>query len=139
MYAQADLDCSPTPKRLTAKRERAIIALMSETSVAAAARATGVGERTMHTWLRDDDFRQAYREARRQAFDRAISMTQQYAAAAVRTLLQVMADKESGAAARVSAAVALLKFGREGMELDELQERVERLEMIDGQATEVTR
>ena len=136
---KGDQASSPLPEQLTAKHERAIIALMSESSVAAAARAAGVGERTIHSWLRDEDFRASYRRARQEAFDRAISMTQQYAAAAVKTLLQIMADKESGAQARVSAAVALLKFGREGMELDELQARVERLEMIDGEATEVQR
>ena len=41
-----------------------------------------------------------------------------------------------------ATAVALLRFGREGMELDELQERVERLEqreVIEGEATEVKR
>ncbi|MCA9306023.1 MAG: hypothetical protein KDA16_05795 [Phycisphaerales bacterium] len=138
-YITGDRESSPLSEQTTAKQERAIIALMTESSVAAAARAAGVAERTIHTWLRDEAFRDLYRRARREAFDRAISMTQQYAAAAVKTLLQVMADKGASHQSRVSAAVAVLRFGREGMELDELQARVERLEMIDGEATEVTR
>lgn len=141
-YLKGDQESSPLSEQTTSKQERAIIALMTESSVAAAARSAGVAERTIHTWLREEAFRDLYRRARREAFDRAISMTQQYAAAAVKTLLQVMADKGASHQSRVSAAVAVLKFGREGMELDELQERVERLEqrdIIDGEATEVKR
>ncbi|MCA9282246.1 MAG: hypothetical protein H6812_10385 [Phycisphaeraceae bacterium] len=141
-HITGERESSPLSEQTTSKQERAIIALMTESSVAAAARSAGVAERTIHTWLRDEAFRDLYRRARREAFDRAISMTQQYAAAAVKTLLQVMADKGASHQSRVSAAVALLRFGREGMELDELQERVERLEqreVIEGEATEVKR
>ena len=49
-------------------------------------------------------------------------------AVAVATLVKVMQDGAAPPSAKVSAAGMLLKFGREGMELDDLAERVETLE-----------
>jgi hypothetical protein len=116
------------PRALKPTQERAIVALLAEPSVAAAARAANVGLRTLHQWLRDREFVREYREARRQAFGHAISMTQRYAPMAVNTLAKVMADPQAPFTAKVAAAAALLKFGRESIELDELVERVENLE-----------
>jgi hypothetical protein len=47
---------------------------------------------------------------------------------AVGTLVKVMNDMTASPSARVTAAAMLLKFGREGMELDDLAARVEQLE-----------
>ncbi len=46
----------------------------------------------------------------------------------MQTLVQIMADKDAQNGARVSAALGLLKFGRESIELDDVVERVEKLE-----------
>ena len=70
----------------------------------------------------------AYRAARRQAFDQTIALTQRYASLAVTTLAKVMADASAANAAKVSAATAMLKFGRESIELDDLAARIETLE-----------
>ncbi len=113
---------------LTPKQEEAILALLRETSIAKAAKSCKVGERTLHRWLDDPDFSKAYRKARWQAFSQAIALTQRYAPLAVSTLATLMADKDTPAHARVTAATAILKFGREGIELDDLAARVEQLE-----------
>jgi hypothetical protein len=113
---------------LTARQEKAIIALINETTVARAAQTSGIGERTLHRWLQDDAFVDAYRRARREAFGQAIALTQRYAPMAVTTLAKVMNDPVAPHTARVSAASAMLKFGREGIEMDDLAARLERLE-----------
>ncbi len=78
---------------LSLHQESAIVALINETSVAGAARASGVGERTLHKWMAEDRrFMSAYRAARRHAFDQAIALTQRYASLAVTTMAKVMAD-----------------------------------------------
>ena len=46
----------------------------------------------------------------------------------VQTLVQIMTDKAAPHSARVSAAGLMMKFGRESIELDDVVERVERLE-----------
>ncbi|MBL0869345.1 MAG: hypothetical protein IBJ18_02075 [Phycisphaerales bacterium] len=113
---------------LTARQERAIAALLNEPTVSKAASTAGVGEKTLHRWLDQPVFLAAYRKARREMFAHAIGLTQKYAPFAVQTLVKVMAESNVNAAAKVAAATALLKFSRESIELDDLAERIERLE-----------
>ncbi len=47
---------------------------------------------------------------------------------AVNTLVQVMMDDSAPSSSKVAAATTLLRFGREGIELDDLAVRVEALE-----------
>lgn len=116
------------PSGLTPKQDQAIIALLNEPTIAKAATALGVSERTLHRWLEDETFHRAFRKARREAFAQAIAVTQRYAPMAVHTLAKVMTDTSVQASARVSAATNLLRFGREALELDDLAARIEALE-----------
>ncbi len=113
---------------LTPSQEQALIAMLNEPTIERAAKAAGVGERTLHRWLDDPVFSRAYRKARREAFAQAISASQRYAPLAVQTLAKIMADATLSVASRVSAATALLKFSRESIELDDLATRVDDLE-----------
>lgn len=113
---------------LAPNQERAIIALLNEPTIKLAAEAAGVGEKSIYRWMNEAAFAKAFRRARREAFAHAIALTNRYAPHAVNTLVKVMSDPGAGHSARVSAAVAMLKFGREGIELDDLAARVETLE-----------
>lgn len=114
---------------LSLKQERAMAALLSEPTVEKAAVAAGVSKQTLYRWLDEPAFGATFRKLRRQSFSHAISRTQHYLPRALHTLMRVMADKDASASARVSAATAVIKFARESVELDELVQRVERLEM----------
>jgi hypothetical protein len=117
---------------LTRAQEAAILAMLSEPSIAAAAEKAGVGERTVHRWLKEDPlFVAEYRRARREAFAQAIGLTQRSATAAVGTLLRVMHDTKATWSSRVAAATQVLKFAREAIELDDLAVRIESLEQAE--------
>jgi hypothetical protein len=117
------------PSSLTPKQEEAIAALLSYPTIKQAAESLGIGERTLHRWLVEDQaFIAAYRQARRVVFAQAIAQTQRLLPLAINTLGQVMADKSAPHSARVSAATAVTRFSRESIELDELAERVQALE-----------
>ena len=49
------------------------------------------------------------------------------------TLAKILTDAEAAHSAKVSAAVAMMRFGREAIELDELVGRVEALEVATDQ------
>ncbi len=115
-------------EKLNHHQQCSIFALLSEPSIAAAAKKAGVGERTLHRWMRQEEFGLAYRNARREAFAQAIGLTQRSAAAAVATLLRIMHDPKATWASRVAASNSILKFARESIELDDLAERIVRLE-----------
>lgn len=117
------------PNNLTPKQEAALLALLNEPTIKQAAATAGVGERTLHRWLDDDPaFIAAYRKARRQAFGQSIALTQRYSPMAVQVLAKIVNDPAAPTSARVSAAQALLKHGRDAIELDDLAARVEQLE-----------
>ncbi|NUN67996.1 hypothetical protein HCU40_25665 [Pseudanabaena biceps] len=122
-----------THQVITPDQEKGIIALVNEPTIAKAAEAINVNVTTMYRWMREPAFIDAYREARRESFKHAIALTQRYAPAAVQTLMKIMQDPAAGHAAKVSAATAMLKFSRESIELDDLAERIEKLESITAQ------
>ncbi len=66
--------------------------------------------------------------AGREQFGHAIALMQRYAPLAVNTLAKVITDADAPASAKVAAATTRLRFGREGVELDDLAARVEALE-----------
>ena len=113
---------------LTSRQQQAVEALLREPTLTRAAALAGVHERTLRRWLAAAAFRAAVLRARREAFAQAVGLTQRYAPVAVATLVKVMNDATASASARVAAAAVLLQFGREGIELDDLAERVEALE-----------
>ena len=53
----------------TRRQEAAIVALLSEPTVAEAAAKAGIGERTLHSWMREPGFARRYREARHKLVD----------------------------------------------------------------------
>jgi hypothetical protein len=113
---------------LTAPQMKALEALLQEPTLSRAAALAGVNERSVRRWLEEPGFKRTLLAARREGFAQAIGLTQKYAPVAVATLVKVMNDASSSASAKVTAAGVLLKFGREGIELDDLAERVEMLE-----------
>lgn len=134
-YAE-DTPESNRVRGLTPRQELAIVALLNTPTVTKAAEMSNIPDATLRKWLRKDAFRRAYREARREAFNHAISLTQKYAPIAVQALAKIIADESVTPSSRVQAATALLKFARESVELDEIVERVERLERAAGTETQ---
>ncbi len=75
-----------TAEKLTAKQERALLALLDCGEIKEAARTTGVAEVTLWRWLQTPDFQTRYRAARRQMVETAIAQLQSDCTVAVRVL-----------------------------------------------------
>lgn len=117
---------------LSYRQGQAVEGLLQGQPASVIATRIGVHERTIRKWLGRPRFRAALFTARRESFSQAIGLTQRYAPIAVATLVKVMNDTLAPSSARVTAAAILLKFGREGIELDDLASRVEVLEQAAG-------
>ena len=113
---------------LTARQEKAIVALLREPTVTAAAAAVGLGERTIFTWLQDPLFVAAYRAARREAVSQAIAQLQGASQRAVRVLCQVMDDPKANQRTRILAANSVLNTALRAIEIEDLAERLAALE-----------
>jgi hypothetical protein len=84
----------------------------------------GIHPATLWRWLRQPEFQQALREARRAAFSRSIAYLQQAASAAVATLVGIMSDPEAPAGSRVRAAQCVVDLTQKGLEREEMEARV---------------
>ena len=81
--------------KTAAVRAQAILALLSEPTIVAAAARVGMGESTLRRWLTEDAaFQAEYETARRATFQAAISRIPALTVRAVDTLAALLADKE---------------------------------------------
>lgn len=120
----------PSGDKLTAKQERAIVALLERGTIKEAAEACQVSDVTLWRWLQDEGFLSRYRAVRRQVIESSIARLQQSSTVAVETLEEIARDKGAPAAARVSASRVILEQGIKGVETIDTLERLARLEAI---------
>jgi hypothetical protein len=112
------------------KQERALAALLTSPTIAAAADAIGVTEKTLRGWMRDPTFDAAYRAARRQAVDHAVTLLQRLCRRAVKTLARAMRSPNPNV--QVRAATTVLEMAMRGIELGDLAAEVEALKQQQG-------
>ena len=112
------------------KKELALSALMTETTLQKAAKVAGIGEVTLWRWLKEKEFIEAYRVLKREAVTQAVARLQQISCKAVDTLKQVMEDKDSPASVRVSAAKSIIEMAIKAVELDDITKKIEELEAL---------
>src|SRR5579864_6940649 len=110
------------------RQDQFIVALLEHPTLDKAAAALGVSDVTLWRTLKKPEFAEAFRKARREAFSQSIARLQHASNAAVGTLLRVMTDREAPAASRVRAADVVLQTALRGMEIEDLEVRLDRLE-----------
>ena len=115
-------------EKLTRNKQKAIAALLSKPSIPEAAKVVGIGERTLWRWLKDDDFKKEYQEARNQIVIQAIAQVQDGLTEAVKTLRKIMTNDDAPASARVSAAKAMLDIGVKSIDVEDLETRISHIE-----------
>jgi hypothetical protein len=107
--------------------DRAIVALLSEPSIPAAAVQAGISESTLKRWMQDPDFRTKYRAARQMVVEHAVGRLQQAAAKAADTLVR---NLDCGMpAVEVGAAKAVFDLTAKASESD-TAERLEAIEQV---------
>jgi hypothetical protein len=119
-----------TGDNLTQIQERAIVALLANSTIKRAAKSIGVDETTLWRWLQEKEFHNAYRAARRECVSQSIARLQQVSTEAVSTLREVMRDKTAKGSERVSAAKAIIEYSIKAVEIEDLAQRVEELESV---------
>ena len=117
---------------LSRKQEDAIVALLSHRGIEGAAKAAGVGSRTLMRWLKDPAFEKAYMAARRTAFRQSIARLQQMSGAAVTTLGKMMIEPTAPPSTRVRAAEVIINHAAKAIEIEDIEARVAELERAAG-------
>ncbi len=112
--------------RITAKQEKAAVALGSGRKVHDAAVAVGVADRTVYLWLQSADFRAAIHDVRDRLLSEAVGKLSESASDAVTTLQALLTDKTP--TIRLRASVSILDALVKVREFGELSERVAALQ-----------
>jgi len=112
------------------KMEEAIAALLVQRNVEEAAKAAGVGTRTLIRWMQLPEFDAEYRKARRAAFGQAVACLQQMSGAAVLTLGKVLVEAGTPPSTRVRAAECILNHAAKAIEIEEIVARLTDLERV---------
>jgi len=115
-------------EKLGRKQEEAIAALLTQRNIEEAARAAGVGTRTLIRWLKLPDFGKEYRKARREAVHQSVARMQQATGAAASVVLKLMTDPNVPAAVKLRAAECVFDRAIKGVELEDIEARVAELE-----------
>lgn len=133
--AEDGRDLTRPRARNEASRERAIVALLSERSLGAAARKAGVGERTLRRWIAEDvEFQGELATARRASFQGGVERVQALMGHAVEVLEELLAEKKHPAV-RLGAARMVIELAVNRNDAEALLARVEELERVQREAT----
>lgn len=128
----ADVRSNGNPRGHGAKseivRERAILALLSEATVGAAARRCGISEKTLRRWMVDDQlFRRELAVARNAMFQSGMTRVQALAGQAVSTLVALMC-RTSPPAVRLGAARTVAELAIQQHQAEAIIGRLEEIE-----------
>ena len=121
------LDPDPSGETpLTFRQQSAIPAIAAAPSIAQAARDSGIGERTIHRWLEDEDFRYELTRVRQEQADFAGKELQGLLVRGVEVLTEAMNDPDI--AVRLRAARCAFSFAPQIVDLEKLKDDVQALE-----------
>ena len=119
---------SASVDKLGGKKEAAILALLTTRSIDEAARTADVPPRTLYRWLKEPEFSEEYRRAKRTAFGQAVARLQQGTGAAAAVMLKLMVDPAVPASTRLRAADYVFTHAKSAIDLEEIEARITALE-----------
>ncbi|EFU74341.1 hypothetical protein [Enterococcus italicus] len=112
---------------LNIRQDRFLKALLQCASVDQACKEAGINRTTGYKYLKDELFMDEYRSLRRDAMQQVTAQLQKKSEEAVQVLSEVMNDKEAPHASRVTSAKNVLDVAYRSLELDDLQQEVDKL------------
>lgn len=113
---------------LNYKQEKYLLALLTSSSVAEASKKAGIVERTAYKYMSEPAFKAQHRKAMRGLLSTVTGRLQYEATKSVDVLADIRDDEEAPPYTRVEASKILLEMAYKSFELEDVQERLERVE-----------
>jgi len=117
---------------LSANQKKALEALLTTPSVAAAARRCGLGTRTVWRYMADDGFKAELRERRDLALTSVTTGLIVGSSHASEALWAILYDPEASRSVKARVAATLLREMGKSVQLEDLTDRVAALEELAG-------
>jgi ABC-type glycerol-3-phosphate transport system substrate-binding protein len=113
---------------MTPKKQKALVALLTQPTKEKAAAAAGITSKTLRGYLDDPEFQAEYRKAFAELVEDATRKVQQTLDPAVAVLREIMEDRDENGQVRVSAARSVLEYGLKMTEQTDIITRLQELE-----------
>lgn len=113
---------------LNIRQDKFLKALLEAPSIEKACKQSGINKTTGYKYLKDPIFLHEYRKLRREAMQQVTARLQKASEQAVSVLQEIMNDQDATPNARVQASKNVLEIAYRSIELDDLAERMEKLE-----------
>lgn len=113
---------------MTPRKEKALQALLVSRTRAEAAKAAGIAESTLRSYMQDAEFVDRYKRAFGDMVRDATRQAQQTLSPALSTLREIMLDKGEQAQARITAARSVLEYSLKLCEQTDILEQLRELE-----------
>ncbi len=117
---------------MTPKKQRALVALLTQPTKEKAAAAAGITSKTLRGYLDDPEFQAEYRKAFAELVEDATRKVQQTLDPAVAVLREIMEDRDENGQVRVTAARSVLEYGLKMTETTDVLSRLQELEAAIG-------
>ena len=110
------------------KQIKALQALLTQPTKAAAAKEAGIDESTLRRYLSDPEFQKEYKAAFSQLVTDATRQAQRSLSPALSALREIVEDDEESAGSRIAAARSLLEYGLRLTEFNDILRDLEGVE-----------
>ena len=104
--------------KMSPKRQKGLLALLSSKNMTAAAKKAGVSRMTIYRWLQDPFFREEFRKQNEYLLLDVTLHLQRSSFKAADLLVNIARDTELPAGTRVSACRAIIEMGMKGTKFD---------------------
>jgi len=115
---------------LTPKRQKALLALLTQPTKEKAAAAAGITAKTLRSYLADPEFQAEYKRAFGSMVEDATRQAQQALAPALSTLRDVVEDSDENAQFRITAARSILEYSLKLTEQNDIIAKLQELEAV---------
>ena len=112
---------------LKPKQEQLLMAMLSEPSFEEAVRKAGIARTTAFRYKKDPIFMDEFRKLKKEMIETTTAKLQLASNTAVESLFEVSQSSKSDLA-RVQASKTILEFAYKGYELEDISERIRRIE-----------
>ena len=114
--------------KLKGKQSIFLQALLESRTKEEAIQKAGIQRHTAYGYLKEPEFKQALREARREVVSLVSQRLSQSGETAINVLIDVVEDEDSPPSSKVQASRTILEYLYKSYEQDELEARIEELE-----------
>ncbi|MDN5479800.1 MAG: phage replication protein [Lactococcus lactis] len=105
-------------------------ALLTEPTIEKAASKAQIAKSTAYKYLKDTKFNERLLEKKRELMSQVTNQLQQKAIEAVKVLSDIMTDEKAPEYARISAAKSVLDNAYKGLDLEDIQVRLAKIEEV---------